>query len=123
MRKILIAIGALCVIVLGLLILNWSTIDRILRVKDFLHPKKVVHNFAHAKDGFHYKELTVTAPMKLWTSTPKALPANLTVLDETLKTKDFLTNTDAVALLVIKDGNILFEDYYQGAKTNDHRIS
>lgn len=123
MRKILLGAGALSVIALGFLMLNWGNIDRLLRVKNFLHPDKVVHNFAHAKDGFHYKDLTVTASPQVWGSIPKALPESLTVLGERLKTKDFLTDTDAVALLVIKDGNIMFEDYYQGAQPNDHRIS
>ena len=59
MRKILWAIGALGMIGLVLLVMNWGNIQRLLLVKDFLDPKQVVYNFAHAGDAFHKRELKV----------------------------------------------------------------
>ena len=123
MRKILIALGVIGVIVTALLVLNWSHIERLMRVKNFLDPDKVVYNFAHAGEGFHSKTLSTSAPEQVWEKDPKPLPEELRFFNKSQTTKAYLDQTHTTALLVIKDGVIRFEDYYQGAKAGDHRIS
>ena len=123
MRKILITFSALGAVALAILIINWSNIQRLLLVKDFLHPDRVVHNFAHAKEGFHHKVLTVTVPEQQWPEQTVTLPETLNVMGQNISVSGFLEDTDAVALLVIKDGAIRYENYYQGAVQSDHRIS
>lgn len=123
MRKRLFGGLFISAIIFGGLALNWGNIQRLLLVKDFLDPEKVVYNFAHAGEGFHHKILKINAPEQVWPTALQALPNSLNILGDAKSTHDFLKDTDATALLVIKDGKILFEDYYQGAKAGDHRIS
>jgi len=123
MRKISIGFSVILVILLGLLALNWGNIQRLLLVKDFLDPDNVVTNFAQAGDAFHKRELEVTVPEHKWEREPQALPAQINLLGKTITPQSYMEATDTVALLVIKDDKVLFEDYYKGAKAEDHRIS
>ncbi len=123
MRKISIGFSVILVILLGLLALNWGNIQRLLLVKDFLDPDNVVTNFAQAGDAFHKRELEVTVPEHKWDREPQALPAQINLLGKTITPQSYMEATDTVALLVIKDDKVLFEDYYKGAKAEDHRIS
>ena len=123
MRKLLLALGAFGILGLGLLVMNWGNIQRVLLVKDYLDPERVVYNFAHAGDAFHKRELNVTAPEHNWPENLQPLAQTLLVDNQSVTTAGFLNDTDAVALLVIKDGTVLYENYYQGAARDDHRIS
>jgi CubicO group peptidase (beta-lactamase class C family) len=123
MRKLFTAFGAMAILGLGILALNWGSVQRLLMVKDFLNPERVVYNFAHAGDAFHRRDLVTSAPEHMWERAPRPLPETVNILGENVSVEAFLTDTDAVALLVIKDGIIRFEDYYQGAQAGDHRIS
>lgn len=123
MRKISLALGILIVLALGVLALNWSNMQRLLMVKDFLDPDRVVYNFAHAGEAFHRRDLKITAPEQEWGANITPLPEKVTILGDVVSVNAFLKDTDAVALLVIKDGIIRYEDYYQGAQPEDHRIS
>ena len=108
---------------LVLLVMNWGNIQRLLLVKDFLDPKQVVYNFAHAGDAFHKRELKVSAAKQVWPEDLQPMVDELSINDHSIKTVNFLEQTDAVALLVIKDGTIVYENYYQGAERGEHRIS
>lgn len=123
MRKIFLGLAVLLVLGGGLLALNWSSIQRLLLVKDFLAPDRVVYNFAHTDSAFHKRTLEITAAEQSWQSAPVALPEQVEILGKPQSVASFLHDTDAVALLVIKDGIIRFENYYQGAMAHDHRIS
>jgi len=123
MRKIIIGLGAAALIGGGLLAANWTNLQRLMMVKDFLDPARVVHNFAHAGEAFHRRDLAISAPPHVWQRDIMPLPSSVDILGDNVAVADFMKNTDAVALLVIKDGVIRFEDYYQGAKPGDHRIS
>lgn len=123
MRKVLLALGALAIIGFGILLMNWGSIQRLLLVKEYLNPEKVVYNFAHAGDAFHKRELKTPVPEQVWPENLQPLAGSLIVGNQSLNTAAFLEETDAVALLVIKDGAIIYENYYQGAERNDHRIS
>ena len=123
MRKVLLALTAFGIIGLGLLVMNWGSIQRLLLVKEYLNPEKVVYNFAHAGDAFHKRELETTVPEHVWPERSAPLVETLVVNNKPIQTGQFLKETDAVSLLVIKDGAIVFEDYYQGAQASDHRIS
>lgn len=123
MQKILIGLGAMALLGLGVLALNWGSLQRLLLVKDYLDPARVVHNFAHAGDAFHRRDLSISAPLHIWPETLAPLPQQVDILGKAVPVQRFLQETDAVALLVIKDGIIRFENYYQGAQAGDHRIS
>ncbi|MEP6342296.1 MAG: serine hydrolase [Maricaulaceae bacterium] len=123
MRKFLIVFGSLGIIGLAILAMNLGNIQRLLLVKDYLDPERVVYNFAHAGDAFHKRELAVKAPEYVWPENLRPLAQTLTVNNQSITTTEFLDDTDAVALLVIKDGVVLYENYYQGAAQGDHRIS
>lgn len=51
------------------------------------------------------------------------LPTTFTYDEKQQSTKDFLAETDATGLLIIKNDSILFEKYYQGNTENSHTIA
>ncbi len=123
MKKSVIGLGLLLLAGLIYLVMHWGNIQRLLLVKNFLDPVKVVTNFAQAGEAFHKRELKVSAPLHEWENNPRPLPEKINLLGQTITPQSYMEDTDSVALLVIKDGKILFEDYYKGAEPEDHRIS
>ena len=123
MRKILIAGGGLGLGLAVIAALNWPSLERLLIVKDFLDEDKVVYNFSHAGEGFHHRALNITAPVNVWEHATTPLPDTLNVMGKPSAVQTYLDKTNAVALLVIKDGVIRFENYYQGVTAQDHWIS
>ena len=123
MRRFLIICAGAGLVLALILALNWTNIQRLLIVKDFLDEDKVVYNFSHAGDAFHKRELNVAAPVNIWDSAPAPLPETLTFMGQPSAVSDYLDKTNAVALLVIKDGVIRFENYYQGVDAQDRWIS
>ena len=41
-----------------------------------------------------------------------ALPTSFTHADEVFETESFLTSTDTAALILLKNGSVMFEDYW-----------
>lgn len=91
-------------------------ITRLLAVNSLFSEEKIVNNFSHMDAAF----LTTPIPRgngpvsDLPKGTPMTLPADVTT---------WITDRDVTSLLVMKDGEIVFEDYYLGTREDDRRIS
>ena len=91
-------------------------ITRLFAVNSLFAPEKIVANFSAMDKAF----LTVTmdkgaGPISPLPNGPKMGPID--GLD------DFITNRSLTALVVLKDGTIRHEGYYQGTTAEDRRIS
>ena len=106
-----------------LVALNWQTIQRLNRVTHMFDHGKIVHNFSNMDEAFFHHELETSAPAHIWPENLSPLPETVTIAGEARNLDEFLTLTQTTALLVIKDGEILFEDYYLGTNQDDRRIS
>lgn len=83
----------------------------------------IVHNFSNMKTLFDTVTIAPSSPATAFGDAPQPLPEQFNHNGKVLETQDFLDATSTTALLVLKDNNITFEDYYQGTQSDDHRIS
>jgi CubicO group peptidase (beta-lactamase class C family) len=83
----------------------------------------IVDNFSNMVEVAPFKTITRTGPVNEFGSAPQALPASFKFAGKDMAMDDFLTLTSATSLVVVKDNNITFEDYYQGTGEFDQRIS
>jgi len=113
-----------CLLGLALLIgLNWSKIQRLKRVNSLFEADNIVHNFSNMRDALYSHDLPARGTAHVWPKTLKPLPAQVMIAGESRSLQAFLDETATTAFLVIKDGEILFENYYQGTTQDDQRIS
>lgn len=83
----------------------------------------IVHNFSHMKDMAPTVTIKRAGEVQALGNTPKTLPTHFAYKGEMREMKSFLEASSTTALVVVKDKDITFEDYYQGTKALDQRIS
>ncbi|WP_340261708.1 serine hydrolase domain-containing protein [Sulfitobacter pontiacus] len=111
--RILLAL-VVAVVVVGL----WKReeITRLLAVNSLFAEDKIVHNFSHMDDAFLSKPLSrgdgPTAELSY--GAEYAPPAEV---------NDWIKARDVTALVVLKDGQIVYENYFKGTQPDDLRIS
>ncbi len=111
--RILLAL-VLAIVVVGL----WKReqITRLLAVNSLFSEEKIVHNFSHMDTAFlsvpvpRGNGLTSELPYGPETSLPAAVD-------------QWITDRNVTALLVMKDGRIVYENYFLGTTADDLRIS
>ncbi|WP_286759231.1 MULTISPECIES: serine hydrolase domain-containing protein [Sulfitobacter] len=111
--RILLAL-VVAVVVVGL----WKReeITRLLAVNSLFAEDKIVHNFSHMDDAFLSKPLSrgdgPTAELSYGPEYAPSAPVN-----------DWIEARDVTALVVLKDGQIVYENYFKGTQPDDLRIS
>lgn len=91
-------------------------ITRLMAVNSLFAPDKIVHNFSNMNAAFLWSEMDRgPGPVTPLPQGPKA-----TLPDATTA---WITERNVTSLLVLKDGQIVHEDYYLGTKPRDRRIS
>jgi len=116
-------LGAVVVILIVLLVFNFDRFQRLVRVNSLFEPDKIVQNFSNMQDAMFSSDLPASGAAYDWPEKIAPLPQNVKVAGVDVKTEDYLKEISATALLVIKDGEIKFEDYFQGTEMDDRRIS
>ena len=112
------------IVLLALVVfLNWSSIARLNKVNTMFEPDVIVGNFSDMRTVLFSKDLPARGEAHIWPENTKSLPETVSIAGETRDLSEFLELTHTTALLVIKDGEILFEDYYLGTGQGDQRIS
>lgn len=93
---------------------KWDDIQRLRTVNSLFAEENIVHNFSHMDGAFLHAELTQGGqPVTALKENLKELP-NLS---------DWITERSLTSLVVLKDGQLAFEGYYQGTQAEDRRIS
>ena len=91
-------------------------IERLLAVNSLFSEEKIVHNFSHMDGAF------LSAPI----SRGDGLTSELAYGPETElpdAVDDWIAARDVTALVVLKDGAIVYENYFKGTGPEDRRIS
>ena len=91
-------------------------IMRLLSVNNLFTQEKIVHNFSNMNTMFR------TQPIDRGDGPASALPQGETVVLNDA-TKDWIKARSVTSLLVMKDGQIVTEQYFQGTGPDDLRIS
>jgi len=91
-------------------------IMRLLAVNSLFNAEKIVHNFSHMDEAFLNTPISrgQGAVSELAKGTPIVLPAAI---------NGWIKERHVTSLVVLKDGQMVYEDYYQGTKADDLRIS
>lgn len=115
--------GTVLAIVSIVVALNWQSANRLYSVISLFDEALIVNNFSHMKDVFFNKKIVKQGNPYTFTEAPKPLPASFTYRDQVTNSEAFLARRATTALLVIKDDQITFEQYYLGTQSDDKRIS
>lgn len=122
-KKIYLALGLIVSVALILLVLNWNKIQRLQKTLTLFDADVIVHNFSHMDDAFLHQPLLASAEPYKWPESHESLPRNIQIMGEMRNLEGFLKETSTTSFLVIRDGQIIFEDYYLGTERDDLRIS
>lgn len=108
--------GGLAVLVVGIALLaffNKGRIDRAATVATLFSGAEQYENFNRMHAMFPSAEMTpADAPFEFGVGAPADLPASFVYNGESVDTQTFLSDTDTAALLVLKDGDVVFEEYW-----------
>ena len=118
--KIVAGVVLVILIVLGL---NWSTVQRLIHVKSLFDEDKIVYNFSHMDEVLYSSELPRSGEEDLWDVNLSPLPATYIDRGNEKDVAAMLEELQTTALVVVKDGSIVFEDYYKGTGADDLRMS
>ncbi len=91
-------------------------ITRLLVVNNLFAEDKITHNFSNMDQAF------VTDPLTRGTGAVSPLPAGDT-MDLPPRAEQWIKDRHVTALVVLKDGNLVFDQYYRGTGAQDLRIS
>ena len=95
---------------------KWEEINRLLAVNSLFNAEKIVSNFSHMDAAF------LTAPVARGNGPTSDLPHGA-AFELPTGGADWVEERAVTSLLVLKDGQIRFEEYYLGTGPDDRRIS
>lgn len=115
MRRFLKIVGVLLIVLAGLGLWKREEIGRLNAVLNLFKPDQIVYNFSHLDEAFLTKSLTAgTSPLPLPQGPDMPDVAGLDA---------WKADRTVTALVVLKDGQIVAEDYLQGTTPDDRRVS
>lgn len=91
-------------------------ITRLLAVNSLFNAEKIVHNFSHMDEAF------LNTPIARGQGIVSELAKGNTIALPT-GIKDWIKERHVTSLVVLKDGQMVYEDYYLGTGADDLRIS
>ncbi|MEM6939673.1 MAG: serine hydrolase [Pseudomonadota bacterium] len=110
---------SLLVVLLGAVVVAvWKReeINRVLAVNSLFDADRIVSNFSTMNSAF------LTVPLATGTQEPSALPTG-TPFPLPARVQDWLVERQVTSLLIMKDGAVVYEDYFLDTAAEDHRIS
>ena len=124
MGKAVKIIGLLLLIGLTAFIaLNWNNIQRLKTVNSLFNADKIVHNFSHMDEAFLHHDLASSPETFTWPEALRPLPDSVSINGNTKDLAQLLKVLDTTGLVIIKDGTLIFENYYRGTAKDDLRVS
>ncbi|MDX1757052.1 MAG: serine hydrolase [Marinobacter sp.] len=103
--------------------LNATALRRLYHTVTLFDEDVIVSNFSHMDRIFETVTIPPTGPETAFGEAPQPLPPQFRHDGEVRDTRRFLDTTKTTALLVVKDGDITFEEYFRGTQADDRRIS
>ena len=116
-------LGLLLIAALVVLALNFKNLVRLYKVNTLFEADKIVHNFSNMRELLYFVDLPKSGEVHEWPVDLQDLPETFDYHGTDLSIKDVLLDTSTTALVVIKDGTIVYEEYFQGTGRDDLRIS
>ena len=102
--------------------LNWASVKRLSKTLSLFNADKIVRNFSNMEEAFLHHDLEIGSP-QTWQEEIKTLPDTVFLKGKEHRLSDVLEELDTTALVIIQDGKLIHESYYQGTARDDLRIS
>lgn len=123
-RKIILStLGVVAVAFVAIVALNYPAAKKLYHAITLFDEDVIVENFSNMSTIFETVEIEKTGPTHQFGYALRPLPSQYSYKGESRNTEEFLENTSTTALVVLKNNDITFEDYYQGTTETDQRIS
>lgn len=120
----ILGVALLILLVLGVGLFLWKgeDIKRLSTVNTLFDADVIVDNFSNMDRAFLTHDLDV--PIRDdWEVAEEPLPETVDIAGVDRSTSEVLDELDTTALVIVRDGKIVFEDYYRGTGPDDRRIS
>ena len=102
--------------------LNWASVKRLSKTLSLFNADKIVRNFSNMEEAFLHHDLNIGSP-EPWQEEIRTLPETVFLKGKEHRLSDVLEELDTTALVIIQDGKLIHESYYQGTARDDLRIS
>lgn len=122
-RRVLWGLGGLALIAVIAAMIYREPLERLYRVATLFSADRIVSNFSNMKTMFLTDEIPRSGPVYEFGQAPAALPETFDFEGETLNTAAFMERTKTTSLIVIRNDQIEYEDYFLGTEPEDQRIS
>lgn len=122
MKKTKISLLALLMLALVVVAVKGENIKRLYYAITLFDEDVIVNNFSSMASLFATAELKSSSEPSVFDKKLQPLPATFEY-KSTQGVQAFLEKTSTTALLVVKDNTITYENYFQGTKDSDYRIS
>jgi CubicO group peptidase (beta-lactamase class C family) len=123
MNKIKKIIILLIVVIAVITALNWEKINRLHTVITLFDQERIIDNFSHMDQAFITQPILKPSKTHRFKQANQNLPKKFNYQGESLIVDDFLKRRATTALIVIKNDEVTFEQYYLGTTRADKRIS
>lgn len=117
-------VGLLVLVVAVLALLNRDRIERLVRVNTLFEADRIVANFSAMDTMFETAALhRGEGPVTPLETAPRALPETFEHDGATIRVEDWLAQRSTTGFVVLHDGALVHEAYFQGTTADDPRIS
>ena len=106
----------------GAVVWNWQRLQRLYHVMTLFDEERIVANFSHMDALFPTTQIRTEGPVHPFREAPKELPESYVFAGELRRINEFLDRTATTSLLVLKNGEIVYESYRLGTKPDDLTI-
>ncbi|HET8732022.1 MAG TPA: serine hydrolase [Moraxellaceae bacterium] len=117
--------GVATVVVLAVVLaVAWPVIRRVYVAATLFDRGSIVSHFTHMAEIFPSTPVPAsTAPRRLPQGAPLVLPARFSAFGKNFALAQYLRDTGTDGLIVLQDGNVVFEQYFQGNDAQTLHIS
>jgi CubicO group peptidase (beta-lactamase class C family) len=122
-KKLLTVLSLVIVLIFALVITNYSSLARVYHAITLFNEDVIVRNFSHMDSMFETIEVKQPDSIYTFGRSEQDFPTHYNYLGETRSIEEFLNRTRTTALLVLKDNDIVFEEYYLDTRAEDRRIT
>lgn len=122
-KRVLWGLGGLALVAVIAAMIYREPLERLYRVATLFSADRIVSNFSNMKTMFLTDDIPRSGPVFLFGAAPADLPETFESDGETLNTAAFMERTNTTSLIVIRNDQIEYEDYFLGTTAEDQRIS
>ena len=113
----------LLILVIVLLVIYQKNLVRLYTAVTLYDEDKIAHNFLTMYESFNSTVIPASSEPFSFPEDPRPLPSSFNYENQTKSLTDFLEDTQTMGLLVLKDGVIVYENYWLGHAKDKQHIS